>query len=96
MVSLAVVWIASLRIFIVYMYNDVPSKTAIAEAASFATQTVTTVGYGNWETHPDGARYPTNAISAVRAWSSVFMLCGATLHAVLTGLMVTVLLRFEP
>lgn len=54
-------------------------------------QTITTVGYGNWET-PASKRTITNEqVFRMRAWSIVFMFCGATFYALFIGLIVAVL-----
>ncbi len=38
------------RVYQVIMYDGVVSEASLIESANFAVQTITTVGYGNWET----------------------------------------------
>jgi hypothetical protein len=81
--------------FLSVMYDGSTSDEALIEAVSFATQTVTTVGYGNWEKPAitpvvQMPQYERRVLQ-MRLWSSVYMLLGATIYAVFTGVVVSLM-----
>ena len=80
------------------MYDGRVTRESVIEATSFAAQTITTVGYGNWETPARslGAALPPNQgerVLRMRMWSVPIMLAGATLYAILIGLWVALMLN---
>jgi hypothetical protein len=89
--ALVVVWTASIAVYMRTMFDRNWSSENVIEAVSFATQTVTTVGYGNWESPASGVRIAPARLSTMRLYSSAFMIVGATLYALFTGLMVAAL-----
>jgi hypothetical protein len=82
--------------YIGVMYDGQRSSVSWVEGANYAVQTITTVGYGNWES-PFGL--PTSAtqdlplrVFKLRYYSAYFMFFGATLYAVFTGAIVALLI----
>jgi hypothetical protein len=73
------------------MYGGQWSYESVIEAGNFATQTVTTVGYGNWETRALGSQVEAAQVLAMRGWSILFMLLGSVFYALFTGLFVAML-----
>ena len=80
------------------MYDDRITVESVVEATNYAAQTITTVGYGNWETPAlsIGNPLPPNhaqKIFRLRALSVPFMILGATLYALLIGVWVALMLN---
>jgi hypothetical protein len=89
---LVATWSAATVVYIREIYNNERSWESFVEGANFGVQTITTVGYGNWETPANKKRTVTSEqIFTMRGWSSIFMLFGATFYALFTGLFVVVL-----
>ena len=87
--GLAAVLIVSTYSYVHVMYDDVFTRESLVEASSFAVQTVTTVGYGNWEHPARGDRLNQGQrILTLRAMSVGFMLLGATFYVLVTGVVV--------
>jgi hypothetical protein len=95
---LIVIGTAASVCYVDVMYDarwDGPSTT---EAVSFAVQTLTTVGYGNWEAPamgelPDKSR----RVLSMRKWSIFWMLAGATFYSLFTGVLGSlVILGLQP
>jgi hypothetical protein len=94
--ALVVVMLFAGRTYIRVMYDGAVTTESAIEAASFAVQTVTTVGYGNWEKPAMQVEEPSgwkDRVLEMRGWSSVYMLLGATLYTLLTGVVVAIFLR---
>lgn len=71
-------------LYIRILYGGVVKTESVIEAASFATQTATTIGYGNWvpaTMKPDDCR-----ILAMKAASVPFMILSAGLFATIIGI----------
>lgn len=77
---LLVIILLSCRTYIRVMYDNQLTYDSAVESANFAVQTVTTVGYGNWETpiHPLDFADRSERLLQMRFWSVVYMLFGAT------------------
>lgn len=73
------------------MYDGQVNNESLVEAASYATQTMTTVGYGNWETPALGIKHQDHAkrVLQMRGWSALHMLFGASFYAYIVGAIVS-------
>jgi hypothetical protein len=87
---LAVFLIAS-AIFISTMYAGRITQESVIEASHYAMQTVTTVGYGNWETPAlTTTTYSPEDRLAMRGYSVFFMGLGAVVFAVFVAAVVSI------
>ena len=77
--------------YIDIMFNGDISAESLTEAAYYAAQTVTTVGYGNWV--PKGVDAQDPRILEMKLVSVPFMLLGATLFAVIIGIVANLISR---
>lgn len=89
--GLVAVWSFSLMIYVQTMFDGRWTRENFIDGVSFATQTITTVGYGNWEAPVSGEQVDRQHLSAMRLYSAWLMLLGATLYATFTGLIVAAL-----
>jgi hypothetical protein len=71
-------------------------SATVIDAANYAVQTVTTVGFGDWTVplaQPAPEKEDLNRrLLQMRGWSVVFMLFGASLYTTLTGVVVAIVL----
>ncbi len=79
------------------MYDGHVTEESLIEAANYAVQTVTTVGYGNWENPalqqtPAPPDWPARVL-VMRAWSALYMLLGASIFTALTGVVVAIFVK---
>ena len=74
------------------MYDGVFTRESVIEGVNFAAQTLTTVGYGNWETPAVPHDVPDRParILTMRLWSIGFMILGASLYAIFLGIVVSI------
>jgi hypothetical protein len=86
----ALAFFMSAYVFIYVLYNGVVSTESIIEAAYYAAQTVTTVGYGTWERPALGTVFEPHSILIMRAWSVFFMGLGSLAFAVFIGVVVSI------
>ena len=77
--------------YIYIMFRGNVTAESLVEAANYAAQTVTTVGYGNWV--PRGVEEDDSRILEMKRLSVPFMLCGATLFAVIIGIVANLISR---
>jgi hypothetical protein len=77
------------------MFDRQVSAASVIEAANYASQTVTTVGYGNWvPSNWDLASADLAArVLRMKEASVVFVLIGGALFAILTGLVANLISR---
>lgn len=85
-----------MALFVYVMYDGHVSRESLIEAGNFAAQTVTTVGYGNWETPAITplVSMPNAELRRLhmRGYSIAFMILGATFYAAFTGVIVAALI----
>lgn len=83
--------------FVHVMYDGSYTSVTLIEAANYAAQTVTTVGYGNWESPAKKPVAPMSntedRVLKMRFWSVFYMIAGATAYAVFTGVIVSVMMN---
>jgi hypothetical protein len=93
--GVTVVLLAATYAYIDVMYDNDINRESVIEGTSFAMQTVTTVGFGNWEHPALGDREPNHMerVLTLRALSIGFMLFGATFYMLLTGVVVAGLIK---
>ena len=80
-------------LYVRIMYDGVLSSESFVEAANFATQTATTIGYGNWvpaAMKPDDPR-----IAVMKAASVPFMLASAAFFSAIVGVAANWISRLE-
>ena len=77
--------------YIDIMFKGDITAESLTEAANYAAQTVTTVGYGNWV--PKGVDAQDPRILEMKLISVPFMLLGATLFAVIIGIVANLISR---
>ena len=70
-------------LYVRVMYDGVVSSESLVEAANFATQTATTIGYGNWI--PAAMKADDPRIPVMKAASVPFMLASAALFSAIVG-----------
>lgn len=100
--TLALFLIAGLasKVYINEMYGGAITSESLIEGTNYAVQTVTTVGYGNWEVP---AMRQGNSIGdddrrrvlRLRGASVGFMLLGGTVYVVLTGVIVALIVQWQ-
>jgi hypothetical protein len=76
---LAALVLVSSQIYIVIMFGGIVSSESVVEALNCSVQTVTTVGYGNWE--PAGIADRAQKVFWVKVLSLPLMVFGAALFA---------------
>jgi len=96
LISLVVFAFLSTAAYHWLMFGPNVSWESSIEAANYALQTITTVGYGNWvpaSWDPVNDKELQNRILYVKAVSVPFMLVGGSLFAVLVGIISNALSR---
>lgn len=73
------------------MFDGTITLGSVTEAVNYATQTVTTVGYGNWV--PAGMPPADPRILAMKFASVPFMIFGATLFSAIIGIVANLISR---
>lgn len=96
-VLVATIVLVSSLAFIAVMFNGEPTRGAWVEALNFSIQTVTTVGYGNWDQpRVFSERVPQDwelRIFATKTMSLPVMLFGALIFGMIPSTLVVLLLR---
>ncbi len=91
MAVLAGTFAASSATFVYVLYGGTLTKESAVEASNYAMQTVTTVGYGNWETPAlKTTTFDPTAVLWMRLWSVLYMFLGGTAFAVFTAVVVSI------
>lgn len=92
---LALIAAASCKTYIDVMYDGRWDPISRVEGLNFAVQTLTTVGYGNWE-KPAMGEVPNQAqrVFLMRRWSIVYMVAGATYYTLYTGIFAGLIVMF--
>lgn len=86
----------SASVFIYVLYGGVVSIESLIEAGHYAMQTITTVGYGNWESPAlKTTVFDPHSVLVMRAWSMLFMGLGATAFAVFIAVVVSIFIPPE-
>ena len=88
-------FVSAATVYIYVLYGGVVSRKSLIEAGHYAMQTVTTVGYGNWEVPASGVPFDPEAVLTMRAWSILFMGLGSVTFAVFVGVVVAILIPPE-
>ena len=91
--ALVVLMVVATAVYIRTVFPGQLSLISLVEGAYYSIQTVTTVGYGNWTS--DYAIMSTETIHAMKAWSLLFMLSGATLFGFIIGVAANVVSKLS-
>jgi hypothetical protein len=94
-VVLLFTFVFAASVFLYVMYDGTITVESLIDASHYAMQTVTTVGYGTWETASSGERFDSSAILVMRGWSILFMGLGSIAFAVFMGVVIAILMPPE-
>ena len=93
---LAFVCFGAAYTFIQVMYDGYVSQETVIEALNYSVQTITSVGYGNWEQPAVQPLVPMprheQRVLRMRAYSIVFMLIGAATYTATVGAAISIFL----
>jgi hypothetical protein len=82
------------------MYDGYLSTENVIEALNYAAQTVTSVGYGNWESPAIKPLVPMDRterrILRMRGWSVLFTILGSAAYTAAVGVVVSIFIPPSP